>query len=60
MNMHCIPVNLQLFYWRKRFRSGQFPDAEAYAKEAISVPQYFWLTNENHDFIVNNLKSSPL
>ena len=57
VNLHYMPVHLQPFYQRKGFRPGQFPNAEAYAKEAISIPLYFGLTNENQNFVVKSLKS---
>ena len=57
VNLHYMPVHLQPFYQRKGFKPGQFPNAEAYAKEAISIPLYFGLTNENQDFVVKSLKS---
>ena len=60
VNLHYMPVHLQPFYQRKGFKSGQFPNAEAYAKEAISIPLYFGLTNENQDFVVKSLKSALL
>jgi len=60
VNLHYMPVHLQPFYQRKGFRPGQFPNAEAYAKEAISLPLYFGLTNENQDFVVKSLKSALL
>ena len=60
VNLHYMPVHLQPFYQRKGFRPGQFPNAEAYAKEAISIPLYFGLTNENQNFVVNSLKSELL
>ena len=60
VNLHYMPVHLQPFYQRKGFKPGQFPNAEAYAKEAISIPLYFGLTNENQDFVVKSLKSALL
>ena len=60
VNLHYMPVHLQPFYQHKGFKPGQFPNAEAYAKEAISIPLYFGLTNENQDFVVKSLKSALL
>ena len=58
VNLHYMPVHLQPFYRRKGFSPGQFPNAEAYAKEAISIPLYFGLTNESQKFVVNSLKTA--
>ena len=58
VNLHYMPVHLQPFYRRKGFSPGQFPNAEAYAKEAISIPLYFDLTNESQKFVVKSLKTA--
>jgi dTDP-4-amino-4,6-dideoxygalactose transaminase len=58
VNLHYMPVHLQPFYRRKGFKPGQFPNAENYAKEAISIPLYFGLTNENQEFVVKTLKTA--
>jgi UDP-4-amino-4,6-dideoxy-N-acetyl-beta-L-altrosamine transaminase len=60
VNLHYMPVHLQPFYQRRGFKPGQFPNAEAYAKEAISIPLYYGLTNENQDFVVKNLRTALL
>ena len=58
VNLHYMPVHLQPFYRRKGFKPGQFPNAENYAKEAISIPLYFGLTNESQEFVVKTLKTA--
>ena len=60
VNLHYMPVHLQPFYQRRGFKPGQFPNAEAYATEAISIPLYYGLTNENQDFVVKNLRTALL
>lgn len=44
VNLHYIPVHLQPWYQRKGFRHGDFPVAERYYKEAISLPMFPTLT----------------
>ena len=40
VNLHYIPVHLQPYYQSLGFFLGQFPKAENYALEAISLPMY--------------------
>jgi len=45
VNIHYIPVHLQPYYQAMGFRPGDFPDAERYYEEAISVPMFSALTD---------------
>ena len=40
VQVHYIPVHLQPHYRKRGFREGAFPEAEAYACNAISLPLY--------------------
>ncbi len=40
VQLHYSPVHLQPYYRRLGFREGNFPAAEAYASNAISLPLY--------------------
>jgi len=40
VQLHYIPVHLQPYYRRLGFQEGDFPQAEAYACNAISLPLY--------------------
>jgi dTDP-4-amino-4,6-dideoxygalactose transaminase len=40
VQLHYSPVHLQPYYRRLGFREGDFPAAEAYANNAISLPLY--------------------
>jgi UDP-4-amino-4,6-dideoxy-N-acetyl-beta-L-altrosamine transaminase len=40
VQLHYTPVHLQPYYRRLGFREGDFPEAEAYASNAISLPLY--------------------
>ncbi len=57
VNLHYIPVHTQPYYQKLGFKYGDFPQAETYYQEAISIPLYYGLTEENQDYIVNTLKS---
>ena len=41
VNLHYIPIHLQPFYRKLGFKTGDYPNAEKYYKEAISLPIYF-------------------
>jgi UDP-4-amino-4,6-dideoxy-N-acetyl-beta-L-altrosamine transaminase len=40
VQLHYSPVHLQPYYRRLGFTEGDFPEAEAYARNAISLPLY--------------------
>jgi UDP-4-amino-4,6-dideoxy-N-acetyl-beta-L-altrosamine transaminase len=56
VNLHYIPVHLQPYYQGLGFKSGQFPEAEQYYREAISLPLYSGLTDEQQDRVMDTLR----
>ena len=52
VNLHYIPVYRQPYYERLGFRSGYCAVAEQYYAEAISLPMYSSLTEEQQDQVV--------
>lgn len=52
VNLHYIPVHLQPYYRRLGFREGDFPEAERYYQEAISLPIYYELTDAQQDQVI--------
>ncbi|ACC72180.1 UDP-4-amino-4,6-dideoxy-N-acetyl-beta-L-altrosamine transaminase [Paraburkholderia phymatum] len=56
VNVHYIPVHLQPYYRRRGFKPGDFPQAEQYYREAISLPLYATLTDAEQDRVVAQLK----
>lgn len=56
VNLHYIPVHLQPYYANMGFHSGYLPQAEQYYAEAISLPMYQTLTNDQQDYVVTKLK----
>ena len=53
VNVHYIPVHLQPMYRQFGFKEGQFPIAEAYSREAISLPIFAALSNLEQEAIIN-------
>jgi dTDP-4-amino-4,6-dideoxygalactose transaminase len=60
VNLHYIPVHTQPFYERLGFRRGQYPDAERYYAEAISLPMYPTLSEEQQDSVLQALREVAL
>ncbi len=52
VNLHYIPVHTQPYYQRMGFRAGDFPEAERYYAEAISLPMYPTMTESQQDQVV--------
>jgi UDP-4-amino-4,6-dideoxy-N-acetyl-beta-L-altrosamine transaminase len=52
VNLHYIPVHLQPYYRKFGFRRGDFPEAENYYGEAISLPMYPLLSEKLQDQVV--------
>ena len=58
VNLHYIPVHTQPYYQRMGFKPGDFPEAERYYSEAISMPMHPTLTQEELVYVVNALKEA--
>lgn len=52
LQVHYIPVHLQPYYQKLGFYSGQYPQAEAYYKQTISLPLYPSLNKQDLKAIV--------
>jgi dTDP-4-amino-4,6-dideoxygalactose transaminase len=57
-NVHYIPVHLQPFYRKLGFTLGQFPAAESYYQEALTLPLFPTMTHEQQLGVVDALKSA--
>lgn len=56
VQLHYSPVHLHPYYRALGGAEGQFPEAEAYAQSAISLPLFPGLTVAQQKHIVNHLK----
>lgn len=55
VNLHYIPVHTQPYYQSMGFKLGEFPAAESYYKEAISLPMFHLMSAEQQDKVVETL-----
>ncbi len=49
VNVHYIPVHLQPYYTQLGFKPGDYPASETYYANALSIPLYPGLTNQQQD-----------
>jgi len=52
-----IPPHLQEAYKHLGFKKGDFPIAEQYAQEVLSLPMYNGITKEELDYIISTINS---
>lgn len=57
VNLHYMPVHLQPYYRTLGFSPGDFPQAEAFAASALTLPLYATLTDADQDLVVSALHS---
>lgn len=57
VNLHYIPVHTQPYYQEMGFKRGDYPHAEQYYAEAISLPMYQTLKDEQQDEVVKVLQT---
>lgn len=57
VNLHYIPVHTQPHYSQMGFRNGDFPEAEQYYQEAITLPMYPTMSEAEQDEVIAALKS---
>lgn len=55
VNLHYIPVHLQPYYRYLGFAHGAFPEAERYYAQALSLPLYADLSDEQQARVVQTL-----
>ena len=57
VQLHYAPVHLQPYYRKLGFQEGNYPEAEAYAASAISLPLFPGLQSSEQQRVVNTLVS---
>lgn len=58
VNLHYIPVHTQPYYQRMGFKQGDYPQAEIYYAEAISLPMFQTMTEEQQDTVIAALRKA--
>lgn len=58
VNLHYIPVHTQPYYQEMGFEPEAFPQAMQYYREAISLPMFQGLMDEQQDAVVHALKTA--
>ena len=56
VNIHYIPIHTQPFYQQMGFAEGDFPMAEAYYQQVISIPVFHAMTEQEQDKVVKILE----
>lgn len=55
VNLHYIPVYRQPYYQKFGYKKSDFPEAEAYYSEAISIPMFVTLSEEQQAEVVERI-----
>ncbi|WP_374415117.1 UDP-4-amino-4,6-dideoxy-N-acetyl-beta-L-altrosamine transaminase [Ectopseudomonas oleovorans] len=58
VNLHYIPVHTQPHYQRMGFKAGDFPEAQRYYTEAISLPMFQTMSEEQQDEVIAALRKA--
>ncbi|MGL5103533.1 MAG: UDP-4-amino-4,6-dideoxy-N-acetyl-beta-L-altrosamine transaminase [Plesiomonas sp.] len=57
VNIHYIPVHTQPYYQNLGFRIGEYPIAENYYEDAISLPMFAAMTDQQQDAVIDVLRT---
>jgi UDP-4-amino-4,6-dideoxy-N-acetyl-beta-L-altrosamine transaminase len=55
VNLHYIPVHTQPYYQKMGFSEGDFPESHRYYSEAISLPLFHGMSDEQQNMVVDAL-----
>ncbi|WP_321837726.1 UDP-4-amino-4,6-dideoxy-N-acetyl-beta-L-altrosamine transaminase [Pseudomonas kulmbachensis] len=58
VNLHYIPVHTQPYYERMGFKPDDFPQSQTYYQEAISIPMFQTMTDEQQDEVIAALRQA--
>ncbi|MCS0658162.1 UDP-4-amino-4,6-dideoxy-N-acetyl-beta-L-altrosamine transaminase [Massilia terrae] len=58
VNLHYIPVHTQPYYQHMGFKAGDYPEAEQYYREAMSIPMHPSLTDAEQDTVIDSLRQA--
>jgi UDP-4-amino-4,6-dideoxy-N-acetyl-beta-L-altrosamine transaminase len=60
VNLHYIPVHLQPFYLKLGFKPGDFPESEKYYREAVTLPLFSRLGQDDLNKVSTELRRTLL
>jgi len=55
VNLHYVPIHTQPFFQKMGFCMGDYPKAEQYYSEALSLPIFQGLSHQQQDQVINEL-----
>jgi dTDP-4-amino-4,6-dideoxygalactose transaminase len=55
VNVHYIPIHLHPYYQDLGFSEGQFPNAERFYNNALTLPLYVGLSQQQQDVVIKAL-----
>ncbi len=58
VNVHYIPVHTHPYYAKKGFQKGDYPVSEKYYEEAISIPIFYDMTEDEQDRVIRALEQA--
>lgn len=58
VNVHYIPIHLQPYYKSLGFQSGDYPVAERFYAEAITIPLFHGMSFSDQDKVINALATA--
>ena len=56
VQIHYIPVPMQPYYSRMGFSMDKYPNSLSYYQEAISIPMFPIMTEDQQDFVISALQ----
>ena len=56
VNVHYMPVHMQPYYQRLGFKKGEYPFSEQYYEQAISLPMFPTIKDEEIKYVCDKLK----
>ena len=54
-HLHYIPIHLQPYYQALGFSDGDFPNAESYYKQAVTIPLHPTMTEDEQQCVIDTL-----
>ena len=55
VNIHYIPIHTQPYFKKLGFKTGDYPEAEKYYSQAISLPLFYGMSYKQQDYVIEKL-----